>query len=482
MLVKPDPDLTPEMRTTLLDTLVSRLERYYEGTGELPVTPDLDLQKISEAVRCHDLSAPVGEMEALEAVLSGMEKYTVHTPHPMYYGLFNPRAGFAGIVADLVTAVFNPQLAAWSHSPYASEVEKYMVEFFGSLFGYGTDNTDGAFASGGAEANFTAILCALNHAFPETGTGGVAAIGKPPVIYCSAETHHSIQKGARMAGLGSGAVRLVEVDRQLRMKPGHLERMVAKDQKAGFAPFMVVATAGTTGTGSIDPLEETGRICRDHGLWYHVDAAYGGAVILDRDMKRWLGGIELSDSLIVDLHKWFSVPMAASLFLTRDPQVMYRTFDIRTGYMPGDARDLPVTDPFAHTFQWSRRFIGLKIYMSLLMYGTEGYARVIKKQVETGNRLRELLRENGWKILNNTPLPVVCFTDESSDGDPGFTRAVCDRVVRSGQAWISVYPVHGVQALRACITNYNTDQQHLCELVELLGKARKQINGQKIES
>jgi len=471
--MKTDLDLSPEQRSELLTYLIAELEEYYSQTDKLRVTPTLDLEKIKQSVRSFDLKTPVNEYIALEAVLVGMKEHGVHTPHPMYYGLYNPRPNMAGIMADLITAVVNPQLAAWSHSPYASEVERYLVETFGVLFGYEAETLDGAFASGGAEANFTAILCALNHRFPELGEKGLQHISKLPRIYCSAETHHSIQKGARMAGLGTVSVRTIEVDEHLRMRPDQLRKAILEDKNAAYEPVMVVATAGTTGTGSIDDLEEIGRVCATHGIWYHVDAAYGGAVAVHPELKSWIKGIEFSNSLIVDLHKWFSVPMAASLFITADPEIMHRTFGITTGYMPGDARDLAITDPFTHSFQWSRRFVGLKIYLSLLMYGNDGYAEVIGNQVAIGDSLRELLKKEGWSIKNESPLPVICFTDDSLSENPGFARAICDHLVSSGKAWVSVYPIRQEETLRACITNYNTGEEHIRKLVELLGRARE---------
>lgn len=305
------------------------------------------------------------------------------------------------------------------------------------------------------------------------GEKGVFGIPKQPKIYCSEQTHHSIQKGARMAGLGSASIRTIEVDPNLRMKVDKLNSGILQDKKEGHAPFMVVATAGTTGTGTIEHLEEVGRICKKHQLWYHVDAAYGGAVVVHPKFREWIKGIGESDSLIVDLHKWFSLPMSASMFLTRHPQILSRTFRIETGYMPRDAAGLEITDPFAHSFQWSRRFSGLKLYLSLLMFGLEGYAEVIENQVVLGDKLRSLLKEEGWSIKNTTPLPVLCFTDDRLSQNSGFARFICDRVVSSGEAWISVYPIRQDEVLRACITNYNTNVSHLKKLVKILGDARK---------
>jgi glutamate/tyrosine decarboxylase-like PLP-dependent enzyme len=275
-----------------------------------------------------------------------------------------------------------------------------------------------------------------------------------------------------MAGLGRDNVRQVPAGKEFSMDMDSLQEQIAEDRHAGREPFLVVANAGTTGTGTLDPLEEIGAVCRREGLWFHVDAAYGGAGIMDKDLASGLSGTAESDSLIVDLHKWFSVPMAASLFITRHPGAMGGSFSIHTEYMPGDARDMAITDPFSHSFQWSRRFIGLKIYLSLLIYGREGMGRTIRHQARMGQVLRDRLKERGWKLMNPTPLPVICFTDPDKTEDPGFARKICDYVVHSGKAWISVYKIGDTACLRACITNYKTGEEELGRLVEVLEEAR----------
>jgi len=275
-----------------------------------------------------------------------------------------------------------------------------------------------------------------------------------------------------MAGLGSASVRTISVDNKLKINIQHLQSEIEKDKLSDREPILVVANAGTTGTGTIDNLEQIGKICNNYGVWYHVDAAYGGACLMNPEFSDWLKGIELSNSLIVDLHKWFSVPMASSMFITRNRNILHRTFRTDTEYMPRDAEGMQITDPFAHSFQWSRRFSGLKIYLSLLLFGKSGYAEVIDHQVKTANYLRKLLKQKGWAILNDTPLPVVCFTAPEFKDDPLFTKEICDRIVRSGEAWISVYPVGSIPGFRACITNYNTCEGHIQKLVDLLEKFR----------
>ena len=217
----------------------------------------------------------------------------------------------------------------------------------------------------------------------------------------------------------------------------------------------------------LDPLEEIQAICEKYNLWHHVDAAYGGAGILIPELRELYTGIEKSDSLIFDAHKWLSVPMAASLFITRHRDILGQTFRITADYMPKEAEGMGVNDPFSHSLQWSRRFTGLKLYMAMLTFGWDGYGEILKHQLEMGDLLRTMLRDHGWKIYNPTRLPVVLFgnpADESED----FIKSTCKHVLNSGRAWISVYTLQGKPTLRACITNYNTKKDDLITLVNLL--------------
>lgn len=468
-------DLSPAERRETWRALLQHLEHYYANTAALPVNPNLDRDRILGLVERYGLDDGIPPADAIAHVVEGLTKYAVHTPHPMYYGLFNPRTAFPGILADAITATFNPQMAAWSHNPFANEVESFLVRELGQKLGFPKEMIDGVFASGGAEANLTAVLCALNQHFPEYANQGLAGIGKKPVMYCSAESHHSVVRAARVCGLGLDAVRPVPVDGKQRLRPDALAAMIEADRAGGLHPFLAVATAGATGTGAIDPIPEIADITEAQGLWLHTDAAYGGALILDEGKKHLLRGIERSHSITFDAHKWLSVPMGAGLFLTREPDILSRSFRITAEYMPKEAQAMAVTDPFTHSIQWSRRFTGLKLYLSVLFFGWEGYGQVIRHQNQMGDLLKEGLRKRGWKMYNDTELPIACFMDPVYEQAPGFARAVCDKVLRSGKAWISVYPAGGVETLRACITNYATGEREIRALVELVDVCREEV-------
>jgi glutamate/tyrosine decarboxylase-like PLP-dependent enzyme len=422
-----------------------------------------------ESLTRFDFAAPVDPREALEFVIRGLCEYQTHTPHPRYFGLFNPAPTTMGIAADVLVAAFNSQLAAWSHSPLAVEMEQHTIRALGAKFGYRAEDADGAFCSGGMEANHTAVLTALTQAFPEYVEGGARAIAGEPLVYVSAESHHSVLKAASMCGLGTRAVRHIAVDRGLRMRPDALAQAIENDRSAGARPFLVAATVGTTSAGAIDPLRPCGHIARRYGLWFHVDAAWGGAAAFVPELRPLLDGIEDADSITFDAHKWLSVPMGAGIFLTRHRDILDRTFRLRTAYMPREAAGLDVTDPHQHTVQWSRRFIGLKVFLSLAVAGEQGYANALRHQTAMGDLLRTMLARAGWSIENESPLPVVCFTDPGG-ADP---HRIAMLVVASGEAWISTTVLAGSKTvLRACITNYRTTPEDISALIETLGRAR----------
>jgi glutamate/tyrosine decarboxylase-like PLP-dependent enzyme len=470
--------LSPEERQRLWSRLGGALEDYHARVEEMRVSPALDPEAIRSLLKPYDFARPVEPVEALDFAVRGLSDHQVHTPHPRYFGLFNPAPTTMGIVADALVAAFNPQLAAWSHSPLAAEIERHLVRAFGERFGYDRDHCDGTFASGGAEANHTALLTALVRAFPEFARSGLRALGAQPVLYVSRQTHHSFLKAARFCGLGTDAVHEIPSDETTRMDTARLAERVRADRAAGLAPFLVVATAGTTGAGVIDPLPSIATVAAREGLWLHVDAAWGGAAALVPELRGLLDGIERSDSLTFDAHKWLSVPMAAGLYLTRHPDILEQTCRITAEYMPKDAAGLAIRDPYANSLQWSRRFTGLKVFLSLAVAGWDGYAAAIRHQTAMGDRLRRELEAARWKVLNDTRLPVVCFQDGSraDGGSRVYLEAVARELVGSGRAWISTTNLgEATPVLRACITNYRTSPEDLAALRQALEDARQSV-------
>ncbi|HEY0080639.1 MAG TPA: pyridoxal-dependent decarboxylase [Pyrinomonadaceae bacterium] len=470
--------LEADVRRELWRLVVEVIEDYAVRVGEARVAPELSLEELRAFVDEFDFERPVDPLEAVGRISDGLWRHQMHTPHPRYFGLFNPAPSTMSIVGDALVAAFNPQMAAWSHSPLAAEIEQHLVRALGVRFGYDPSQVDGTFASGGAEANHTALLTALVESFPAYAERGVRALPAQPVFYLTAQSHHSLIKAARFCGLGTESVREIPADEELRMNTRLLAAQVARDRADGFAPFMVVATAGTTSAGIIDSIDDIGRFARDEGLWFHVDAAWGGAAALVPELRHLLEGIERADSITFDAHKWLSVPMAAGIYLTRRPDILTRTCGMPTDYMPRDAAGLEIVDPYMHSMQWSRRFTGLKVFLSLAVAGWEGYAETIRRQVEMGELLRRELTATGWEIVNRTALPVVCFVDATrpEGRERSYLEAVAAEIYASGRAWISSTNLGGgLHVLRACITNYRTAPEDVRALVDVLNETRRKL-------
>ena len=468
--------LNPGEREQLWRSLIDTIENHIETVTDLPVSPKLDVDRIRSLVEACDFRQPAAPSDALRFAANGMREFQVHCPHPRYFGLFNPAPATMGIAADALVAAFNPNMAAWSHSPFANEIERHVILSFAKMFGYDPAAADGVFASGGAEANHTALLAALTQHFPKFREQGARSLAVQPVFYVSSEAHHSLQKAAGMCGIGTAAVHSIPADSKLRIDCTQLVDKIKRDRAAGLTPFMLVATAGTTNAGVVDPIASLAEIALSEGLWLHLDAAWAGVAALLPEFESLFAGASSADSITFDAHKWLSAPMGAGVFLTRHREILAQTFGTPNQYMPREAAGLPVEDNFGRSMQWSRRFIGLKVFLTLYEAGWDGIREMLRHTIHMGALLRQRLSESGWTILNDTPLPVVCFSDSTRrQGDSAeHLQAILRKLLASGEAWISSTVLGGTQpALRACITNYRTQPEDVEALVTALDRARK---------
>ncbi|HXF13790.1 MAG TPA: pyridoxal-dependent decarboxylase [Terriglobales bacterium] len=433
-----------------------------------PVYPDVTVTEIREHLAAkYDFQSKIPLDDVVADAEEMLRKWQVQVTHPRYFGLFNPSITLASVVADTLVAMYNSQLANWRTSPAANEIERHTLEWLAGKFGLPPKRI-ATFTSGGSEANLTAIVVALTKMFPGYGELGLQSLDKTPAFYLSEEAHNGYNKLAHITGLGRRAVRIVPTSADLKMDIGALESMVAQDRRDGIAPFMVVGTAGTTATGVIDPLRTIGTLCENEGLWFHADAAWGGAAILSQSLKEYLAGIEMADSITCDAHKWLSVSMGSGMFFCRHPDSVAQAFRTDITYMSGEQSG-PVFDPLTHSIQWSRRFIGLKLFMALAEKGEAGYVEMIEHQANLGNKLRALLVASGWRIVNDTPLPLVCFTRDGLDVSK-FLELLRERQV----AWMSPAKVGGSVVVRACITNFATTEDHLRWVVDEMNQTAAQ--------
>jgi glutamate/tyrosine decarboxylase-like PLP-dependent enzyme len=449
-------------RQGLSDLLTRELVRADKRIATGPVTPTIDLAAFRRQLAMFDFETPRPLEDLLTWTISQLERGVVHLTHPRYFGLFNPAPAFPAECADRIAAAFNPQLATATTSPVAVELEAHVVRAVARRAGF-PPNATGHFTTGGAEANYTALLCALTRADPRFAIEGARAFDGPPRFYVSRDSHLAWVKIAHQAGIGRAAVRFVATDGRGRMHPGALRDAVAADRDAGCVPVMIAATAGTTNAGMIDPLPACAEIAGGFGLWFHVDAAWGGAAIASERLRGLLHGIEQADSMTIDAHKWFATTMGCGIFIARDAAVLSSAFQVATGYMPSAARGL---DPYLTSVQWSRRFLGLRLFLSLAAAGWAGYARHVERSIDLIRHLAEDLAKRGWVIENEPSLGVLCFVPaRQRDGE---VRAIVGRVLKSGRAWVSVAVFEGREVIRACVTHGGTGRDDIDALVDAL--------------
>lgn len=457
-----------------IDGIRSDFERLQEELLTGPIYPNATPEEIRKHLTsCYDFDRGMRLDEVVADVERMLQTWQVQITHPRYFGLFNPSVTLASVVAETLVAMYNPQLASWRTSPAANEIERHTLRWLAGRFGFPEDS-HATFTTGGSEANLSAVIVALTRAFPKYGDEGLQCVSGAPAIYLTEEAHHSFTKIAHMTGLGRSALRTVRTGSDLRMDLGDLEKRIVDDRRSGFIPLMVVGTAGTTTAGAIDPLPELGDFCRDARLWLHVDAAWAGAAIVSDKLRHLLAGIEAADSITCDAHKWFSVPMGCGMFFCRHPESVGEAFRAEAAYMPGKAT---APDPYVTSIQWSRRFIGLKLFLSLAERGERGYAETIEHQAEIGDVLRHELIASGWRIVNASPLPVVCFTrDGLNIGE--FLASVRERQI----AWISEAQIKGKPIVRACITSYRTTKDDVQWVVGEMNRLVERGAGKQLAS
>jgi glutamate/tyrosine decarboxylase-like PLP-dependent enzyme len=441
-----------------IDQIRDEFETIEAALESGPIVPNVTPGEIRAYLSSHfDFKRAVPLEEVVADVGKMLSCWQVQVTHPRYFGLYNPSVTLASVVADTMAAMFNSQLANWRTSPAANEMERHTLAWLADKFGLPA-NSIATFTSGGSEANLSAVVVALTWAFPEYGEHGLRHLSADPVIYLTEETHHGFNKIAHMVGLGRRSLRIVATDSDLKMNVDDLQERIAEDRSSGLLPFMVIGTAGTTATGIIDPLTEIARVCKEQRLWFHADAAYGGAAVISPNLKPALAGIELADSIICDAHKWLSVPMGCGMFFCRHRDSVAQAFRSDVTYMPAKpmGEDESTFNPLEHSAQWSRRFIGLKLFMALAEKGESGYAAMLEHQAHMADVLRDALTSTGWRIINKTPLPVVCFTRIDV-----HVAALIAEMRERQIAWMSDVKIAGVPALRACVTSFKTTEKDI---------------------
>ncbi len=451
----------PAERRRIEDYLTGALALAAERVSAGPATPTLDMEKLRQELNRFDFNRARPLAEVLDWSIGVLEHGLTHLTHPRYFGLFNPAPTFPSQCADRLVSAFNPQVASSGTSPAAVALEAYVIRRIAERAGFPA-GAGGHFTSGGSEANYTAMLCALTRADPSFAVDGARGFPGMPVFYVSRECHRSWVKIAHQAGIGRSAARLVATDGRGRLSVVALEQAIGQDLAQGHVPFLVVASAGTTNAGMLDPLAACADLAAQHRLWYHVDAAWGGAMIASERLRGILAGLERADSATIDAHKWFATTMGCGMFIVRDPATLSAAFQVSASYM--QSHEAPL-DPYMNTIQWSRRFLGLRLFLSLAAAGWAGHAAHIERAVAQTEWIRAELARRGWQIVNDSPFALLNVVPPAALGDP---KSVVARVVASGRAWVALARFEERDVIRICVTHGDTSEADLAILVGTL--------------
>lgn len=474
-------DLDPSQRQQLGYRLIDRINEYFSSLKDRPVQLPA-AQRGAFPVDEHLPEVGEGAAAVLDDICSQMMDQGFHIPSANYFGLTNPTPTYMAVLAEALVAALNPQLASMARSQLASTIEHQTVGWIAGRIGWPEGQFGGTFTSGGTEANLSALALALTHRYPQVTDDGLIGLGKQPVVYASAEAHHSLEKSLGLLGLGRKALRRIPVGGDAKIDVAALETAIVADSRAGREPLAIVGTAGTTSSGAIDPLPALAEICRRQNLWFHVDGAYGGALVFSDQHRVLVGGIELADSITIDPHKWLAMPFAAGVILTRHPKQLEKAFGLDTTYLPRAAnQSLP--DNFRISAQWSRRMNSLKFWLTLRVHGRQAYEELIDAQLRLAAYLESsVLDTGGFDLATPREMTILNFrarvARELALPEDEVTRlhhAIVEQVTRDGEQWISTTRVHGRSVLRMMVISYLTEKRHVDVLVDKLQRAVKTV-------
>jgi glutamate/tyrosine decarboxylase-like PLP-dependent enzyme len=473
----PDLDWSPARVRALGRDAVDLWAEVIAGLRHRPIGRDEPPEAVRTALLRNVPDEPLDTDELLSHLRELALEHSMYPGHPGFMAYISGSGTVPGAAADLLAAALNQNVGGWMLSPAATEIEQHVVRWLGTQIGY--RDGGGVVTSGGAEATLAALKAARDH----HGDGRVRHAGvrsvAPLVCYASSEAHVVIERAMDILGLGSDAVRTVPVDDRFRLRVDALADVIAADRAMGLEPFAVVGTAGTTATGSIDPLPEIASICEREGLWFHVDGAYGAAAALAPELRPLLTGIERADSVTIDPHKWLYVPLAAGCVLVRRPEHLPESFAVDASYVHRD-RELVEhgADLGFSGVQFSRGFAALKIWVSLLAHGRAAYARRIHHDSELAHYLqREADRRPELEATAPVTLSIACFRyvppdlDPADAGVPAYLDQLNERLMSAiqadGRSFCSNAVLGGRYCLRACIVNFRTEAVDVDRLLDV---------------
>ena len=401
--------------------------------------------------------------ELLRLFKDTIEPYPFGNGHPRFWGWVNSPPAVMGVFADALAAAMNPSCAGGNHA--AVYVERQVITWFRDLLGFPAESM-GLLVSGGSMATMTGLAVARHvKSGVDVRASGLRDAPRPFAFYMSPEGHGCARKAIELLGFGSSAIRTLPVDADFQMNVDALDQAIEDDLARGVQPIAVVASAGTTNTGAIDDIDRIADVCQRHGIWLHVDAAYGGPAILSTAYAARLAPLARADSVALDPHKWMFVPVEAGLVMVRDAAAMRSAFSLVAPYLRTDGSSSGVGGPpwfSEYGFQQTRGFRALKVWMTMQQFGLQGLKAAIEDNLALAAYLADSVRAApDFELMAPPGLSVVCFrfadasaSDEASMG--ALNKRLLERLQLGGEAFLTSTELGGRFVLRACIVNYRS--------------------------
>ncbi|HKQ76871.1 MAG TPA: aminotransferase class V-fold PLP-dependent enzyme [Blastocatellia bacterium] len=427
------------------------------------------------------LDSPISEEgisidKALALLEENVDTLGINLTSGRYLGYIPAGGLFHSALGDYLAAITNRYAGLFFGSPGAVRIENMVIRWMASEIGYPSDSA-GNLTSGGSLANLTAIVTARE----DYGIDGENA--RKAVVYFTEQTHHCIDKGLHIAGLNHCLKRRVRIDANYRMDAEALEQAIVADQKAGLKPWLVVASAGTTNTGAVDPLSHIGHIASTYGLWFHVDGAYGGLFVLCPEGKAVLHGIHLSDSVVLDPHKSLFLPYGTGTVLVRDQQKLYSAFNAEADYIENILGEVDELSPADLSLELTKHFRGLRIWLPLKLLGVAPFRAALAEKMRLARYFYEQIKSTpGFEVGPHPDLSIVVYRYLPKRAKPAgkndadeFNHRLMQAIQKEGRIFISSTRIDGKLVLRAAILSYRTHLDEVTEAVDIIRRKAKQL-------
>ncbi len=459
-----DPDaakrlqLSREQMQALGYRVVDLLVEHFTALDRIRVAGKGDRETLERRLREPLPERPAPFEAAIEKLERDVFPFMLHVDHPRFFAFVPGPSNFVGAMADALAAGMNPFVGTWLGGSGPAQLELVTVDWLREICGL-PDSAGGLFVSGGSMANLTALAAARHVALGDRLDRAV--------VYFSDQTHASVERGLRVLGFQSGQIRKLAADDRFRLPLGALHRNVEADRAAGRRPFCVIANAGTTSTGAVDPLPELRDVCDDEQMWLHVDGAYGAAAALCGKGRAALRGLETADSLALDPHKWLFQPFEIGCVLTRKASWLADAFRMRPEYLKDAAPAEDEVNLSDRGVQLTRSFRALKLWMSFKVFGAEAFRDAVAWDIEQAEIAERRLRKSGhWEIVTPAQLGVVTFRWARGDNDA--QKRIVDRLFADGFALLSSTVLRGQTVLRFCTINPRTTESDILETIDRL--------------